>query len=85
LRFARFRDVKQGINLQNQKRAKRNRVFSCLLGVSFSNKGQNKERPYRARIVVDHKEIYLGTFAQEQEAHDAYLAAKRQYHEGCTI
>jgi hypothetical protein len=84
-RIENLRDVKQGVNLQNQKRAKRNRVSSDLLGVSFSNKGQNKDRPYRARIVVDRKEIHLGTFAHEKDAHDAYLAAKRQYHEGCTI
>jgi hypothetical protein len=84
-RIENLRDVKQGVNLQNQKRAKRNRVSSDLLGVSFSNKGQNKDRPYRARIVVDRKEIHLGTFAYEKDAHDAYLAAKRQYHEGCTI
>jgi hypothetical protein len=84
-RIENLRDVKQSVNLQNQKRAKRNRVSSSMLGVSFNNKGKSKDRPYRARIVVDHKEIHLGTFSQEQEAHDAYLVAKRQYHEGCTI
>ena len=42
-RIENLRDVKQGVNLQNQKRAKRNRVSSDLLGVSFSNKGQNKD------------------------------------------
>jgi len=84
-RIANLRDVKQGVNLQNQKRAKRNRVSSSMLGVSFSNKGQNKDRPYRARIVVDHKEMHLGTFSNEEDAHKAYLAAKRQYHEGCAI
>jgi hypothetical protein len=84
-RIENLRDVYQNVNIQNQKRAKRNRTSSSMLGVSFCNQGRNKDKPYRARIVVDHKEIHLGTFSQEQDAHAAYLDAKRKYHEGCTI
>lgn len=84
-RITNLRDIKQSVNLQNQRKAKRNRLSSSFLGVSFSNKGTPKEKPFRARIVIDKKEIFLGSFPTEQEAHNAYLIAKRKYHEGCTI
>ena len=51
----------------------------------FANQGKNKDKPFRSRIVVDKKEIQLGMFSSENEAHEAYLQAKRKYHEGCTI
>lgn len=84
-RIVNLRDVRQAVNLQNQNKAKKHSVSSSYLGVSFSNKGTPKEKPFRARIVVDKKEIYLGSFANEEDAHNAYLVAKRKYHEGCTI
>lgn len=84
-RIENLRDVKQRINVENSKRARKSSVSSNKLGVSFANKGSNIDKPFRARIVVDHKEIHLGTFPNEDEAHEAYLVAKRKYHEGCTI
>jgi hypothetical protein len=35
---------------------------------------------WRARIKANNKEIHLGTFNTEEEAHKAYLAAKKIYH-----
>ena len=84
-RIVNLRDVKQMVNLQNQKKAKKNWVSSSYLGVSSSNKGACKEKPFRARIVVDKKEMFLGSYATEEDAHNAYLIAKRKYHEGCEI
>jgi len=84
-RIENLRDVAQSVNLQNLQRARKNRKSSRLLGVSHSNRGTCLARPYRARIVVDGRELSLGTFATEQEAHQAYLAAKRIHHEGCVI
>ena len=84
-RIVNLRDVNQTVNLQNQNKARKNRISSSYLGVSFSNKGNPKEKPFRARIVIDKKEIFLGSFKTEEDAHNAYLIAKRKYHEGCSI
>lgn len=35
---------------------------------------------YKARIILNSKEIYLGLFTTEQEARKAYLDAKKKYH-----
>lgn len=50
-----------------------------LLGVSKFRK------IWRARITVDGKEIHLGLFKTPEEAHNAYLEAKRKLHTFCTI
>lgn len=84
-RIENLRDVKQNINMQNQKKARKNKKSLTMLGVSFANGGRSKNCPYKAQITVYGKTIYLGTFASETEAHNAYLAAKRQHHQGCTI
>ena len=84
-RISNLRSVTQSVNLQNQRKAKGNRTHSKFLGVSLANKGSCKEKPYQARIVVNSKAIYLGTFDTEENAHKAYILAKRKYHEGCTL
>ena len=35
---------------------------------------------YRARIMLNHKEIHLGLYNTEQEGHQAYLAKKAELH-----
>jgi hypothetical protein len=77
-RLANLRDVTHSVNLQNQKRSRRNSQTQ-VLGVTVH---QNK---YQARVNIDGKSIYLGVFTTPELAHDAYLEAKRKHHAGCTI
>lgn len=79
-RICNLRVVDIATNTQNQRRAQ-SRSKSGLLGVSWS-KHQNK---WRAFIGVDGKRKALGSFDSDQEAHEAYLQAKRILHAGCAI
>lgn len=54
---------------------------SALLGVAWSK----SSRKFRARIWSAGKEVHLGVFNTPEQAHEAYLAAKRRLHAGCTI
>lgn len=77
-RFANLRDVSHQVNMQNQRAPSRN-CRSGALGVrSFGKK-------YRAQISVNRVTHHLGTFNTKDEARDAYLAAKRMVHDGCTL
>lgn len=78
--IANLRDVSARCNLQNQKKAQ-NDSKTGFLGV---HRGKGRSR-YYAMIAINRRNIYLGTFDCPQEAHEAYLTAKRQLHEGCTI
>jgi len=40
----------------------------------------DRNKKFRSRIVVSKKTIHLGSFKTEQEAHEAYLNAKKIYH-----
>jgi hypothetical protein len=75
-RIANLRLATVEINAQNRRSNKRSK--SGLLGVV------NGKRP-SARIEVAGKSIHLGYFDTPEEAHAAYLAAKRELHEGCAI
>jgi hypothetical protein len=74
-----LRDVSATINQQNQRRPNKKNKSSGYLGATFS------DGKFSARIRVDGKPRYLGRFATAEEAHSAYLQAKRKLHEGCTI
>lgn len=75
-RIANLRDVPLRLNRQNLRKAQGQ---VGMLGVS-----KHHER-FRAEIGLDYRRIRLGTFDTAEEAHQAYLTAKRQLHEGCTI
>lgn len=77
-RLCNLRDVPRRTNLQNQSKAPNNKSTG-VLGVYRS-----KKRFY-ARISIDNKSRHLGTFDTVGEASAAYLSAKRDLHEGCTI
>ena len=73
-----LRDVTRTVNSQNRRAANKN--SGCgFLGVSRNGKG------WAGRIWVPPKLIHLGTFDTPQQAHSAYVEAKRRLHPGCTI
>lgn len=78
-RWSNLRDVTQFVNMQNQ-RLPRAGSKSGWLGVTAARGGK-----WLASIKVHGRRIYLGTFREPEEAHAAYLAAKRERHAGCTI
>lgn len=78
-RIVNLRDVPRYVNIQNQ----RNPMIgnsSGKLGVCRRGEGR-----FESQIHVDGKDIYLGTFFTAEEAHTAYVNAKRKYHKGCAI
>lgn len=77
-RLVNLRDVGAGGNSENvRKPNKRNK--SGFMGVIWY---QNK---WRASITVNRKTIRIGDYTTPDEAHQAYLNAKRMFHVACTI
>lgn len=76
-RIANLRDVPQMVNVQNQRTS---RAASGLIGAQRFADGV-----WRARIKVNGKYRHIGLYDTPEEAHRAYIAAKRKLHEGCTI
>ena len=71
-------DVTKRTNQENRIRASK-RSKAGILGVTtlkncFAAKIESKGRVY-----------YLGRHKTPEEAHSAYVAAKRQLHDGCTL
>lgn len=77
-RIKNLREVSRSTNMQNERKARSNNV-SGFLGVS-PNGGK-----WKAEIRINGKKKNLGTYCKPEEAHQAYVLAKRNYHEGCTI
>lgn len=77
-RIANLRIVDSRGNKQNKRLPMRTNK-SGFLGVDFC---QGK---YRAQIRVNGEKLYLGLFDSPEDAHAAYLKAKREHHETCTI
>ena len=74
-RIANLREATNAENAQNKRNARSDNK-SGLLGVRFKNCG----KPWQARIMVDGKARNLGHFDTAEEAHAAYLSAKRDLH-----
>lgn len=79
-RWSNLREAGPTVNCQNRRKpSKANQ--SGFLGVSpCKSTGR-----WRAAICVDRKQKQLGRFDTPEQAHAAYLAAKRQLHEGNTL
>lgn len=77
-RWKNLRELEHSLNLQNQRKASSNNQTG-LLGVSPS-RGR-----FRATIKLDGRAKFLGRFDSAEEAHAAYVKAKRDLHPGCTI
>ena len=80
-RISNLRDVDSKTNTENQSRANSQNKSSGVLGVSR----EQGRRRWRAHITTNKKMIHLGYFDTIEEASDAYIAAKRKIHQGCTI
>jgi hypothetical protein len=79
-RIANLRDVPSFVNMQNQRRA-HSRSASGLLGAWFDKRTGR----WAASISVRGKRRFLGRFSTAEDAHAAYVEAKRRMHEGCTL
>lgn len=77
-KFDNIRSVTKAVNRQNLRSAMPFNKTG-LLGV------QVHHGKYRATINVAGTQIRLGRFDTKEEAHEAYLKAKRRIHVGCTI
>lgn len=75
-RIVNLRHVSRKLNLQNMKKA---RGVVGLMGVT--PKGER----FAAQITANGQHFYLGRFDTAEEAHEAYIKAKREKHEGCTV
>jgi hypothetical protein len=78
-RLDNLRDVPHRANLQNRRAASVGSK-SGLLGVAPVPSGR-----WRAAIGMPQGNRYIGTYDTPEEAHGAYVAAKRKLHEGCTL
>jgi hypothetical protein len=76
--IANLRLVTKAVNQQNQ-RSPHARNKLGYLGVSKNGSG------YRAEIKVNGKKKCIGTYSTPEIASTAYINAKRQLHEGCTL
>lgn len=81
-RISNLRDITHAVNTQNLRAAHRRNKSTGLLGVRRSD---TKALRFNAVIMVSGKVKCLGSYADPQVAHQVYLAAKREMHEGCTI
>ena len=78
-KISNLRDVDHRTNCQNYRIATKNNKTTKLLGAAY------RYGRFYSRIRVGDKRITIGSFATAEEAHQAYIAAKRLYHAGCTI
>lgn len=76
--FSNLREVSQSVNIQNQRRPRRDNASGFL--------GVEKHGPtWRAVITTSGVRKRFGRYPSPELAHEAYLTAKRMEHEGCTI
>ena len=75
-RASNLRDLPKAVNNQN---AHGTWAVSGYAGVSAAG------LRFSSKVTTRGAQKYLGTFDTPEEAHQAYLTAKRALHEGCTI
>ena len=77
-RLCNLRVVGLSGNAQNLHRPNRRNKSGFLGVIWFQNK-------WRASITINKKTHWLGDYATPEEAHQAYVDAKRRHHAACTI
>lgn len=80
-----LRDVPRSVNNQNIRSPNRRNTWSRLLGVSYHGASGKFEASLTVTKDGRKRKMYLGLHKTQEEAHEAYLAAKRKYHEGNTL
>lgn len=79
-RIVNLREATRAENQGNQRKARSDNKTG-LLGV-FRAGGSSK---FRAQICLRGNKLHIGYFSTAEEAHQAYLAAKRELHTFCTL
>jgi hypothetical protein len=77
-RWGNLRDVTTEVNQQNQRKSHTDSKTG-LLGASPAKGG------FKAQILIGNRDVYLGLYKTPEEAHAAYVRAKRLLHEGATL
>lgn len=80
-RIENLRDVPRKMNLENQVKLRNRPNKTRLMGAYVDNKNGR----FYSRISQNDKSIYLGSYKTAEEAHEAYLDAKRKIHSGFTL
>ena len=75
-RIANLRDIPQAINMQNRRKVSAANSLPLL--------GAHKVKGCK-RVRARCGSTYLGMFSTPEEAHAAYVEAKRRMHPGCTL
>jgi hypothetical protein len=65
-------------NLRNRQKPRGRKTSSRFKGVTFAP--HNKSKPWMAQLKVDYKRLYLGYYATEEEAAEAYNKAALLHH-----
>jgi uncharacterized membrane protein YqaE (UPF0057 family) len=79
-RLCNLREATQRMNAQNRRTLPKTNK-SGFLGVCW----HKHSRKWVAQTWINGRLTCLGYFTKPEEAHAAYLIAKRKHHEGCTI
>lgn len=80
-RIDNLREATHQENQQNVRRARRDNRSTGMLGAHFLKRTGR----FCSSIGINGRQIHLGYFDTPEEAHAAYIAAKRRHHDGCTI
>jgi hypothetical protein len=80
-RIANLREAVPPLLNQQNIRSPRSDNTSGFLGVRW----HQQSGKWRAEIRIGRAKRHLGLFSTPEAAHNAYLAAKREHHLGCTI
>jgi hypothetical protein len=77
-KISNLRECDQSGNMQNA--GKRNGGTSKYLGVCLSSAHKNFKKKWIAQIMIGKKNIHIGLFRTEEEAHKAYMDTKKNIH-----
>jgi hypothetical protein len=77
-RISNLRDTTRRVNQENRRKAQQNSSTKLLGAFKYKN-------GFRSQIKAKGVLYNLGVFPTAEEAHEAYVKAKRKYHEGNTL